>query len=185
MGSASCEPGPVCARMGGEQPASAEPLSSNPLERMKASAVLSLCGKYRYELCRAWDTKPAVLFIGLNPSTADATQEDNTSRVCINYAKNWGFGTLLVGNLFAFRSTDPTTLRTEKDPIGPENDKYLRELQSKVSLVICAWGNLGALLKRDEQVLRFLNAPHCLVKLKSGRPGHPLYKSASLHPIPL
>lgn len=153
---------------------------------MQTSAVISSCGKYRYELRRTWDTtKPAVLFVCLNPSTADATVEDNTSRVCINYAKQWGFGTLLIGNLFALRSTDSAALRTAKDPVGPDNDSFIQELQSKAALVVCAWGNEGAFLKRDAQVLHLLTAPHCLVKLKNGRPGHPLYKSANLRPKPL
>jgi hypothetical protein len=153
---------------------------------MQTSAVISSCGKYRYELRRTWDaTKSAVLFVCLNPSTADATVEDNTSRVCINYSKQWGFGTLLIGNLFAFRSTDPAALRTAADPVGPENNSSIRKLQSKATLVVCAWGNEGVFLNRDVQVLRLLNAPHCLVKLKSGGPGHPLYKSAKLKPIPL
>ena len=153
---------------------------------MRQSAVASPCKRYRYQLRRVWDPgKPAVLFVCLNPSTADAKLDDNTSRVCRNYAERWGYGTLLMGNLFAYRSRDPRALRTAKDPIGPENDHHLMELQSAAKTVVCAWGNRGALFDRDVQVLRFLRRPQCLVKLKSGRPGHPLYRSADLRPIPL
>jgi hypothetical protein len=153
---------------------------------MKTSAILSACGTYRYELRRTWDaSKPAVLFIGLNPSTADADHEDGTSRVCLNYAKRWRFGALLVGNLFALRSRFPRVLKDAQDPVGPENDAFLDRLKSEASLVVCAWGNAGDLFDRDKQVLAFLSKPHCLVKLKSGRPGHPLYKDASLRAIPL
>lgn len=153
---------------------------------MKTSATISPCKQYRYELRRIWDeSKPLVLFVCLNPSTADAEIEDNTSRVCINYAKRWGYGGLLIGNLFAYRSTDQSALFQVSDPVGPENDAWLKKLQSEAKLVVCAWSDTGGYKDRDRAVLHFLHKPHCLKKLKSGRPGHPLYKSANLEPIPL
>lgn len=153
---------------------------------MKLSAVISDCGRYRYELRRAWDpSKPAVAFIGLNPSTADAEAEDNTSRVCISYARRWGFGSLLLANLFAYRATDPSLLRQVADPVGPGNDRWLERMASEAELVVCAWGDAGALNGRDLEVLSILKNPHCLTRLKSGRPGHPLYKPANLRPVPL
>lgn len=152
---------------------------------MKQSAVISKCKHYRYELRRVWDdSKPLVLFIGLNPSTADEKTEDNTSRVCINYAKRWGYGGLLLGNLFAFRSTDQSALYSVADPVGPENDAWLKKLQAEANLVVCAWSATGSFQNRDTAVLSFLSEPHCLTKLKSGHPGHPLYKSAKLKPVP-
>lgn len=153
---------------------------------MKAWARMSKCGTYRYVLGRTWDVAlPAVLFICLNPSTAGAHEDDRTSRVCIGYAQLWGFGTLLIGNLFALRSTDPTQLRKVVDPIGPQNNIHLVALHRKALLTVCAWGNLGSFLNRDSTILPTLRNPHCLVKLKSGRPGHPLYKDSALRPIPL
>jgi len=153
---------------------------------MKTSAIISPCQQYRYELRRVWDeSKRLVMFVCLNPSTADAETEDNTSRVCINYAKRWDYGSLLIVNLFAYRSTDQSALYNVADPIGPENDDWLKKLQSEAALVVCAWSDTGAYKDRDKEVLTFLKAPHCLVKLKSGRPGHPLYKRADLKPIPL
>ena len=155
-------------------------------QALRRSAHLSRCGAYRYALSRTWDAAlPAVLFVCLNPSTADRLRDDATARVCMNYARRWGFGTLLIGNLFAFRVTDPAALKHAADPIGPGNDRRLRKLQEHAALVVCAWGDGGALLARDAQVLAFLRAPHCLTKLGSGRPGHPLYKSAALRPVPL
>jgi hypothetical protein len=152
---------------------------------MKQSAVISDCQQYRYELRRVWDeSKPLVLFIGLNPSTADGETEDNTSRVCINYARRWGYGGLLLGNLFAYRSTDQSALYTAPDPVGPKNDKWLKKLQDEAKLVICAWSGTGSYKDRDTTVLHFLRNPHCLIKLKSGHPGHPLYKRSDLQPVP-
>jgi hypothetical protein len=150
---------------------------------MKISATISSCQQYRYELRRIWDeSQPIVLFVCLNPSIADGELEDNTSRVCINYAKSWGFGGLLIGNLFAYRSTEPSALYSISDPVGPENDMWLKKLQAEATLVVCAWSNTGAYKKRDEEVLAFLKEPYCLVKLKSGRPGHPLYKRSDIRP---
>jgi hypothetical protein len=91
----------------------------------------------------------------------------------------------LLGNLFAYRATDPAALYRTADPIGPENDGWLQKLQAEAALVVCAWGASGAYQNRDKQVLAFLQSPHCLVRLKHGRPGHPLYKSADLQAIPL
>ena len=152
---------------------------------MKKSAVISDCQQYRYELRRVWDeSKPFVLFVGLNPSTANAEIEDNTSRVCINYAKRWGYGGLLLGNLFAYRSTDQSALYRVADPIGPKNDSWLKKLQEEATLVVCAWSASGAYQSRNQAVLSFLRNPHCLTKLKSGHPGHPLYKRSDLLPVP-
>lgn len=153
---------------------------------MKKSAVISACGNYRYELRRVWDElRPAVLFIGLNPSTADAEVDDNTIRVCMGYAERWGYGGLLMGNLFAWRSKDQSVLDGLSDPVGPENYAYLRALQDQAGLVVCAWSDSGALRGRDQQVLAYLRDPHCLTHLKSGRPGHPLYKARDLRPVML
>lgn len=112
---------------------------------MNKSAVISECGLYRYELRRTWNAdKTWVLFICLNPSKADEEQEDNTSRVCINYAKRWGYGGLVIANLFAYRSTDPGNLYKVLDPVGPENDDYLKRLSSEASETICAWSDDGS-----------------------------------------
>ena len=152
---------------------------------MKKTAVFSDCQQYRYELRRVWDdSKPFVLFIGLNPSTAGADAEGNTSRVCIGYAERWGYGGLLLGNLFAFCSTNQSALKTAANPVGPKNDIWLKKLQAEAKMAICAWGATGGYQNRDKVVLGFLQSPHCLTKLKSGYPGHPLYKSVDLQPVP-
>lgn len=134
---------------------------------MKTSASTSPCKQYRYELRRIWDeSKPLVMFLCLNPSTADAETEDNTSRVCINCAKRWGYGGLLIGNLFAYCSTDQSALYQVTDPIGPENDAWLKKLLSEAALVVCAWSDTGAYKDRDKTVLGFLQKPHCLKRFR-------------------
>jgi len=144
----------------------------------KSSAVLSDCGAYRYRLERQWDAdKSKVAFLMLNPSTADASEDDPTIRRCIGFAKAWGYGGLIVGNLFALRSTDPKALYSHPDPVGPENDRHLVEICQHSIRVICAWGTHGKLKGRDRAVyerLEFFDL--CALKLTSeGHPGHPLY----------
>lgn len=89
---------------------------------MKKSAILSDDRKYRYSLSRVWDeSKNKVMFIGLNPSTADETEDDPTIRRCINFAKSWGYVGLEMTNLFAFRATAPKDMKNTKEPIETVN----------------------------------------------------------------
>ena len=105
-------------------------------------SLISADSLYRYQLWRIWDLKkPLVLFIMLNPSTADSEKDDPTIIRCKNFTKSWGFGGFYVGNLFAFRSRYPDNLFTHPDPIGPFNLHHLRAMRDKTDLVIAAWGN--------------------------------------------
>ena len=150
---------------------------------MLKNAILSADRKYRYILSRTWDeTKPTVLFIGLNPSTADEEIDDPTIRKCINYAKSWGYGKILMPNLFAFRSTDPNNLKHELDPVGSENNTYILKSASKADLVIACWGNPGRLFNRDKEVISLIPNLHCLKRNKNGTPHHPLYLSKDIKP---
>lgn len=146
----------------------------------RSSAKLSSCRQYRYTLVRAWDdSRPTVMFVGLNPSTADAKINDPTVRRCIGFARRWGFGKLVLTNLFAFRSTDPSLLKDIDDPIGPDNDHWIAESSRTADLTVVAWGIHGRLRDRDQEVLSQLKEPHCLGTTKSGAPRHPLYLSAN------
>jgi hypothetical protein len=86
-----------------------------------------------------------VLFLLLNPSTADANVLDPTLRRCMSFAEAWGYGGILVGNIFALRSTDPQFLYLSRDPIGPTNDFYIKTMVELVDQVVCGWGAHGAL----------------------------------------
>lgn len=145
---------------------------------MFQDAKISSDGKYRYSLVREWDKEtPKVLFIGLNPSTADEKTDDPTIRRCIGFAKKWGYGGILVGNLFAIRSTDPALIRKESDPIGSENDASLHEMVKLAKLVVAAWGNHGGYLHRSAVVRACIPNMKCFAKNKTGEPKHPLYVS--------
>ena len=142
----------------------------------RCGAEFSPCRTYRYSLTRGWDdTLPCVMFIGLNPSTADETKDDPTIRRCIQFAKDWGFGGLIMANLFAFRATDPKDMKRAADPVGPDNDSWLRELKDRAGLVIAAWGAHGTFAERSEKVLAMFPDAGCLGKTANGQPKHPLY----------
>ena len=160
---------------------------------MISGAEFSPCRTWRYRLWRIWDAaKPAVLFIGINPSTADETINDPTVTRCMRYAEVWGYGSVLVCNLFAFRSTRPQNLWTASDPIGPANDAAIIKAATQVleslqpGRIVCAWGNHGAYLDRSTDVLvmleKHLIPVHCLAVTRGKEPAHPLYLRADLMP---
>jgi hypothetical protein len=145
---------------------------------METGAELSLCRTYRYALWRRWSEAPSVLFIMLNPSTADESQDDPTIRRCISFARQWGHGGITVANLFAFRSPYPGDLREASDPIGPENDQWLRKLAGQSGAVVGAWGNHGSYLQRGQAVAAMFPNVQCLGMTKLCQPRHPLYVAA-------
>lgn len=158
-------------------------LGDNAVQRW---AEISDDGLYRFLLGRSWDADlPVCVFIMLNPSTADARTDDPTIRRCINFAKSLGYGSLLVGNLYAFRATDPRDLFKASDPIGgAKNDEVLVDLLSRGEVVIAAWGAHGK-PDRVADVLRLPGADKikALGITQSGAPRHPLYIPGSASPI--
>ena len=151
---------------------------------MNKEAKFSACRTYRYALWRTWDdSKPYAMFIGLNPSTADETDDDPTIRRCVGFAKNLGYGGLCMANLFAYRATVPSVMMSARDPVGPENDEWLGRLSSNAGIIIAAWGNNGKFLGRSKAVLCFIKNVQCLKVNNSGEPSHPLYIPADTIPI--
>ncbi|PZO44161.1 MAG: hypothetical protein DCF19_02870 [Pseudanabaena frigida] len=151
---------------------------------MNKGAVIDKTGTYRYLLWREWDLdKSKLVFVMLNPSKADADIDDPTLRRCINFTKSWGYGSLRVVNLFAYRSASPLDLKKVDDPIGKQNDRYLKKAIKSADQVVVAWGNNGKLMQRDRFVLELLSKlniqPHCLGITKAGYPRHPLYVAYS------
>ena len=143
-------------------------------------ATISDCGKYRYNLTRTWAAGKAVMFIGLNPSTANADEDDPTIRKCVNFADRWGYSSIVMTNLFAYRATDPKEMKKADDPVGPANDLFLEEESFGADLIVCAWGANGDYLQRDDSVVHLLKHQcgfdlKCLKLTKDGHPWHPLY----------
>lgn len=148
------------------------------------AAVISPCGRYRYRLDRRWAAGPPIVWIMLNPSTADSSTDDPTIRRIRAFSQVWGFGALTVVNLYAWRATDPRELWQALDPVGPENDRYLAEAVSGVE-VVAAWGANA----RPDRITEVLALPgmgrvQALKVTKAGQPRHPLYLRSDLTPRP-
>ena len=156
---------------------------------ISTGACITSHGTYRYALWRIWDEfLPTVAFIGLNPSTADETEDDPTIRRCVNYAKTWSYGGIYMLNLFAFRATEPKVMKAATDPVGPSNDTNILKYAKKCDKVIAAWGTNGTLNNRNIDVETGLGSHGiklwCLKKTAGGHPNHPLYLKKDLKPIP-
>jgi hypothetical protein len=123
------------------------------------------------------------MFIGLNPSTAGETEDDPTINRCINYSKDWGYGGLCMANLFAFRATAPSDMMASNEPIGLDNDEWIKKLAKEAGVIVAAWGNDGSYLERSKEARKMIPDLMCLKINKSGEPAHPLYQLGTAKPI--
>ena len=142
---------------------------------------------YRYFLRRSvagdrdLSAKPPIAFLLLNPSTADEVQDDPTVRRCRRYALAWGYGEVIILNAFAFRATNPQLLRTQADPVGPENDRIIKQTAQVVGAqggtLVCGWGNHGGFRARGKALRSLLKGypAQAFPFTGTGEPGHPLY----------
>ncbi len=153
-------------------------------------ADFSPCRAYRYHLAQNWDKhKPPLYWLMLNPSTADEKVNDPTVEGCERRARDWGYGGSVVFNIFAYRATDPTELKQQADPVGAENDAWLRQL-AELSCqhdVIAAWGEHGQHQGRSDTVrdiFRQQNGRLLALQInQSGEPKHPLYIARHIKPV--
>ena len=167
---------------------------------ISSGAIISEDGRYRYLLWREWrgthdpnnwrwidagigDPK-SCLFIMLNPSTADAKEDDPTIRRCVSFAASWNFERLEVVNLFAHRCTDPSQLLElgdKDDPVGPGNLDKVQQAADRAGIIVCAWGAHGGHLGQYETVLGWIGDRdvYHLGLTSKGNPKHPLYLSGS------
>ena len=157
--------------------------------RTDSGAAFSGCRRWRYLLWRRWDKSRAVAnFLMLNPSTADEAKLDPTCARARAYAETWGYGALIVTNIFGWRSTDPAALKRVRDPVGEGNDAAILLAAKESDLVVCAWGNHGEYEQRGLKVLNDLRTSgvklHVLKTTGSGQPAHPLYLKKSLKAAP-
>lgn len=179
-----------------------------------AGATISADGLYRYRLWREWRQtstptknwdwmkeddgktivkdgagKPvgspkSVLWVMLNPSTADGKKDDPTIRKCVKFSKTWGYDRMEVVNLFAYRATKPNVIlsmggREGFDPVGDRNQMNVERAVSIAGLIILAWGTNGSHLGQDQTMLGWLDQKIKLCRVlavtKDGHPKHPLY----------
>lgn len=158
---------------------------------MQKNAIISACGKYRYSLSRIWDeTLPTVLFIGLNPSTADADNDDPTIHKLRRYCQQWGYGGFEIVNLFAFRSSKPEALiPLGNKAIGPNNPDYISAGLEKHSITVCMWGKNANLISSTvttiwTQTLANKVGIKCFKLNQDGSPMHPRFLGHFIKPIP-
>lgn len=160
------------------------------------TAHFDASGAYRYRLTRTWDRSiPQITWVMLNPSTATSTTDDPTIRRVVGFARSWGFGSVLVLNLFALRTTRPRDLAVSSSPVGPDNDAVIDGALAPDAEVIAAWGNHGTLpnpssgAPRCEEILQLLSSRssrvRCLSRTAQGQPRHPLYLATDTVPVGL
>ena len=147
---------------------------------------------YRYTLKRVWNAKlPSLMWLMMNPSVATEIGDDRTVAKCQRYARAWGYGSMFVGNTFAYRCTDQERLTEVTDPVGPENDAALLTMAQQAGMVIAAYGTprIKSLHARGPQVVSMLQqhgiVVHAMKIGANGRPCHPLYLPAALKPVVL
>jgi hypothetical protein len=156
--------------------------------KMLRSAVLSNCSEYRYRLYREWDIEmPTVLFIMLNPSSANGDTDDPTTRRVINFAKQWGYGKVYIGNLFPFICTDPQKYKIAQKKKSAlvvaaterRNQIHVKAMCKKASRVIYAWGHN---IRTPVWLEQLVHTPFCIALSKRQFPKHPLYLKKTLQP---
>lgn len=150
---------------------------------IQRGAVMSSDERYRLTLRRGWNLDAHyAMFIGLNPSTADANEDDPTIRRCVRFAHDWGYGGIYMLNVYAYRATDPKVMLKAEDPNGMGNDMGLRFYSRRAGIIIAAWG-VNCPIEREKEVCKIIDRPiHCLGLTKDGRPRHPLYVKADTQP---
>lgn len=160
------------------------------------SAILSDDRKYRYllwRLCESdmfdYNNPKSIMFIGLNPSTADENLDDPTIRRLIDFSTRFGCCEMTMTNLFAFRATKPADMFKEADPVGKFNDFYITQVAKKADIIVACWGSFNGIDERIKAVTAIVPADKlfCFGVNADGNPKHPLYlpKTAQLIKYPL
>ena len=158
-------------------------MSTRDLSGEEVICVLSDCEQYRLCLTYRWSKSPALYVWMLNPSKADHVIRDPTVRGLIKRARAWGYGGLVIINLFSFRATQPSDMKAAADPIGLENDltimAVLKEAADNGSPVIAGWGRHGSFMDRDrgaKALAKRMGVKLMVLEINDdGSPKHPLY----------
>lgn len=160
--------------------------NQHPPLYLSRGAEFSADKKHRTFLWRRWDEKkPAILFIGLNPSTADDVDDDPTIGRCIHFAYTWGYGALHMMNLFTLVTSEPEDLLTTTTPNCVAGyDAHLWNVGRFSARIIFCWGAFKEARERSKQVIKMFPKAHCLRLTKHGHPWHPLYMPEEATPIP-
>ena len=136
--------------------------------------------RHRYSLVHRWNPlfgDRLIMWIGLNPSTADEQRLDPTLTRIRSFSEREGFDGFLMTNIFGFRATDPKMMMSAADPVGPENDAALLAAAGRCDRIVAAWGACGKFQARADDAARLLAGRElwCLGTTQAGFPRHPLY----------
>lgn len=152
-------------------------------ESNTSGAEFSACGKMRFRLWRIWDeSKPKAMFIGLNPSTANASNDDPTIRCVKAHSKRWGYGGIYMLNLYPFITPYPAELKISEG--DEENLRHLRECAELCQVIICAWGAFPIAKPAGQQIISMFPQVMAMKINADGSPHHPLYLPNKTIPIP-
>ena len=166
--------------------------NKNNIENIIKKSDISLCGKYRYSLERDWsgkDNAPYMLFVCINPSTADAVTDDATVRKCKGFAKITGYKRIFIANIYSYRTKDWNLLLSlsQSERLGPDTDNKLIELVSNAGLTAAAWGNLHDNLckERADYVIKKIRKICPLYVLGLTCQGYPVHPSRYRYGMPI
>lgn len=154
---------------------------------VKGDAVMSEDGRYR-QVMRRWlgETFPDeyILFIGMNPSTADATVDDPTCAREWTFARREGFSAMVKCNVGDYRATDPKMLVAPGVvAVSPANIPAILEAAKGAGRVVLCHGKLNkALATAGRELVEALRSSGielwCFGSNADGSPKHPLYMRA-------
>ena len=118
-----------------------------------------------------------IMWIGLNPSTADENQLDPTLTRIAGFSQREGMDGFWMANLFGLRTPYPKEMMAADDPVGPGNDASLLDAASRCERIVAAWGVSGVYQDRADAVVELLKDHKlwCVGTTKAGHPRHPLY----------
>lgn len=158
-----------------------------------SEAEFSACEKYRYRLTRTWqESLPGIAFLMLNPSTADEMVNDPTIERCQRRAIEYGYGKMVIINLFPYRETDSQLLSSIPDLYGDiaTTNQHILDVVHECQQTIAGWGSHPMAMARAKEVYQLL-AEHGLTSRlfalevnADGNPKHPLYIAYSAKPVP-
>ncbi len=151
-----------------------------------SGAVFDTARVYRFVLWRFWSGEPRVLFVGLNPSTANELEDDPTIKRCMGFAQKWGYGGMYFCNIYAYVSTDPRSLSAE-GALAAANIPAIKMAAALSVFTIAAWGDGVGLVKNGllvaEHVTEIIAPAWCFGLTQKGNPKHPLYLPADTEVI--
>ncbi len=154
-------------------------------EGIIGEAIISPCEKYRPSMSRDWTPQgaspKAVLWLGMNPSTANAFVSDPTCNRELIFSKDWGYTRYLKGNMLDYRATDPKSLPHDLTIARSEqNLPEILRMADEAEFVVMGYGKMHKryhiIIRETIAAIQATRKPlMCLGLNKDGSAKHPLY----------